>query len=238
MAKQAAKFESAPFTHAVTKLTCDFSPVLAFEQSALVALIQPTDIGDGPVETFLTASLNESLVSPEMRANMGSRRITVIGEEEGRQLERPVDVLTTTFVTCLELNDPAKGVPQLDQQMTKVTERLNQLADGAFVFEAPAVGRLKNGDVRQVDLSEASDWFTGGFPIMKNVSLTWTVADGPQGAWFVVGSHRRSVDDVVRTLGKPSETCPAMNGKFDSCGVGNGVRIGRPDRSRKKQPLP
>ena len=227
--RHAAKFESAPFTHSVTNLTCDFSPVLAFEQTALAAFIQPTDIGDGPVETFLTASLSESLVSPAMRANMGSRRLTVLGEEEGKQLERPVDVLTTTFVTCLELKDPAKGVAELDQQMTKVTARLNQLADGTFLFEAPNVGRMKNREVREVDLSEASNWIGGGFPIMKNVSLAWTVAEGSPGgaAWFVVGSHRRSVDDVVKTLGQPAESCELMKGKFDSCGVGNGIRIGR-----------
>lgn len=247
--KSAAQFENAPFTHRVTQLTCDFSPIALFEKQALVTLLQPTDTGDGPVDSFVAASLGEGLASGEMRANTGDRRLIIVGEAEGRQLEKPVDLLTTTVVCCVQAKDGEAAVEQLDSQMVKVTARIRDLGKGAFLVQTPHVHRCRRGEPREVDLSGAGDWFTGGFPIMKNVSLSWTVADGPHGAWFVVGTHRLALDEVVGVLREgdrqqevgrqqaadSSEPVASRRDRFDQCGFANGVRIGRHLRSWSDQ---
>jgi hypothetical protein len=62
---------------------------------------------------------------------------------------------------------------------------------------------------------------------MKSVSLNWTVADTSAGKWFVIASHPRSLCDVVAALETGSPGAPRFIGKFESCGVGNGVRLER-----------
>jgi hypothetical protein len=81
--------------------------------------------------------------------------------------------------------------------------------------------------VREVDLAHAGDHFTGGFPIMKNVSLCWKVADGQGASWYVVGTHPGSIEDVVKALESERTSDAPLVGRYESCGVGNGVRISR-----------
>lgn len=221
----AAHFMSAPFNHGVTKLKCDFSPVQKFEDCALVAFIQPMDVGDGPIEAFVTASLHQGLISQKMREMLGMRRLIVVGERDLRQAQKPVDLLSTTFVSCLELKDRHGAAEELDQQMVKLAKHVNDMAKGSFLIQTPNMRCWRVGEPREVDLSPATQWFSGGFPIMKSVALTWTVADGPQGSWFVIGSERQSLEDVVKQLKSECPRDTRFVGQFDSCGSANGHRI-------------
>jgi hypothetical protein len=228
--RHAAKFDHPPFARNVTELECDFSPMTLFENHALLALMQPTDIGPSPVEAFIAADLGEPFASKQMRSNFGERRLLVIGEVEGRQLERPVDLLSTTFASCVQIKNPEHAIEDLDEQMLKITKRIKHRGEGAFLVKVPPIAHLRPDEPRVVDLSAASEWFTGGFPIMKNVALSWTVADGPHGHWFVVASHRQSLDDVVKSLNTPAPSLlggPELKGRFDHCGTANGIRISR-----------
>lgn len=237
---QSARFDNPPFSSPVSKLSCDFSPLNLFADRALVAIMQPRDVGDGPVESFLTASLGAGLVSPDMRRNLADRRLLVMGEQDARQVPKPSvkppkpsDILTTTFVACLELKDAgANGGPddgaaaaQLDQQMARITRSLNDLGKGAFLIRMPDCAALRAADPRHVDLGAAGEWFTGGFPVMKTVSLDWQVAEGPQGTWFVVGSNPQALKDTVDALRKPCPHDARLAGRFDNCGSANGVRL-------------
>jgi hypothetical protein len=225
--RHAGRFDNPIFTSPITRLTCDFSPVAEFEDKALIAVMQPQDVGSGPVETYLSASLGEGLVSPEMRKNLADRRMLIVGEHDARQLPEPSDMLTTTFV-ALELKDPCIAVGQLDDQMLRLTRKISALSDGAMVLEPPNVRAMRRCEPRQVNLGECGKWFTGGFPVMKTVSLNWAVAEGPHGAWFVVGSNPVALHDAVNTLGKDqARSAKAMRGRYDSCGVANGPRVGR-----------
>jgi hypothetical protein len=225
--QHSAHFDQAPFHHAVTKLTCDCSPVKAFESRALVAMIQPTDIGEGPLESFIAAMLHDSLISRDMRRNLGDRRLMVVGEEDGRQLDQPAGVLVPTLVTCIELRDKAIAGEQLDRQMVRLAKHINDVGQGTYLVEIPQACRFSPGEPRHVDLSPAMEGLAGGFPIMKSISLNWTIADGPSGAWFVIGSHRQSMDDVVKTIQAVSPHDERLLGKFDCAGCANGMRIGR-----------
>ena len=229
--QHAAKFENAPFTHQVTKLTCDFTPVQAFENHALVTYMQPQDIGDGPVESFIVANLGHGLVSDSMRENLGDRRLVVVGEQDLRLAKQPIDLLTPTVVTCFEIKDRQPAVEQLDFQMERLTKAINNLCKGSMLTELPNCKAMCPDQIRQVDLTQASETFTGGFPVMKNVSLCWKVADGPKASWYVIGTHPGSLADVVKTLETRDSDEPPVAEQLESCGIGNGVRISRQLRS-------
>ncbi len=242
--KHAARFDNPPFLSANTRLTCDFSPLALFANRSLVTIMQPRDVGDGPMETYLNAGLGVGLISAEMRGNLADRRILVVGEQDARQLSKPANILTTTFVACLEVKDASKAGTQLDAQMSRLAHKLNDLGRGAFLIQLPDCGTLKACDVRHADLGAAGEWFTGGFPVMKTVSLNWAIAqtprvnagdlisqhddvetsDGP--AWFVVGSNPQALKEAIDALGKPCSRDPRMVGRFDSCGAVNGLRLG------------
>lgn len=242
--KHAAHFDQSPFMRGITRLDCDCSPVKSFEQRALMAVIEPTDIGDGPVESFLSATLHDGLVSKAMRSNMGDRRLMVVGEEDIRLAERsipvgagkkdaaaiavpPAIVQMPTLVTCIELKDKVIAPAQLDRQMERWTRRLNELGQGSFLVEVPTACRFKPGEPRHIDLAPAMEGFGGGFPIMKTVSLNWTVADGPDGSWFVIATHPQSMNDVVKLLKAGGEKDARFKGRFHSAGTANGLRLGR-----------
>jgi hypothetical protein len=235
--RHAGRFDHAPFASPMTKLTCDFSPVALFEDKALVAIVQPRDVGDGPVEAFLSAELGAGLISDEMRKNLADRRLLVVGEHDARQLPEPADILTTTFVAALELKDPSIAIGQLDEQMVRLTQRINQRAKGSLLIEPPNVRAMRPCEPREVDLGNAGKWFTGGFPVMKSVSLNWAVAQSPDGggggagagagtAWFVVGSHPQALQETVEALQKDAPQDRRLRGRFDSCGMANGLRLG------------
>jgi hypothetical protein len=62
--KHRARFDSPPFSRAVTRIDIDASPLKALEDHALLAIIEPADIGMGPFETFILAAIGEGLISP------------------------------------------------------------------------------------------------------------------------------------------------------------------------------
>jgi hypothetical protein len=53
------------------------------------------------------------------------------------------------------------------------------------------------------------------------------VADGPQGAWFVVGSNPQALRETVDALRKPCPRDGKIVGRFDNCGIANGPRLAR-----------
>lgn len=232
--KHAARFDNPPFNSPVTNLACDFSPLNLLADHALVAVMQPRDVGDGPVENYLSAGLGVGLLSAEMRRNLADRRLLVMGEADARQLPQPRNILTTTFVAALEVKDVQVAAGQLDQQMSNVTQRINELGQGAFLIQMPDCGALRAHDPRQADLGAAGEWFAGGFPVMKTVSLNWAIAEGPPRedgsgatAWFVVGSHPQALQETIASLRKPCPRDERLVGKYDSCGTANGRRLGR-----------
>ncbi len=225
--RQSARFNNPLFASPVTRLECDFSPLALFADRALVAIMQPRDVGDGPVDAFLTASLRTGLVSPEMRSNLADRRMLVIGEADGRQMPDAKNILTTTFVACLELKDATGAPQQLDRQMMAIASEINRIGQGAMLVRMPDTGAMSADQARHTDLGAAEQWFTGGFPVMRTVSLNWAVADHDHGKWFVIGSHPHALKETLNALAIASSRDERLVGRFDSCGVANGLRLGR-----------
>ena len=78
---------------------------------------------------------------------------------------------------------------------------------------------------RRIDVSPATDWLTGGFPVMKTISFNWTVVEGPHGAWYVIASHEGHLKDVAEALRDRGVEPGQLAGRFDNVGSANGVGI-------------
>jgi len=224
---QAARFERPPFRRGITESRCDFSRLRAFEQKQLLTVMEPTDIGESQIETYIAQVVGEGLTSRPMRKALGDRRIIAIGEEEGRLRDVPEDVLAPVPAICLEVDGDAYTVRQLDHQMTRLATRLNELQQGPMVISIPPVRAYEHGHDRHIDIAPAAEWFTGGFPIMKTVTLNWDVARGPDGTWAVIAASPAQLKSVVESLKCDSPADERLAGVLDNVGSINGLRLGR-----------
>lgn len=230
-----AKFDSPPFARDITRIEIDASPLDALEDHALVAMIEPTDIGMGPLETFLVAALGEGLLSPTLRANLGDRRIIVLGDIEGRQEEEPVDLLAPTIAMALELKDADGALADLDEQVVKFVRQLAARGGDRFTIDVPDADAFVDGRPREIDVSSATQWFTGSLPIAQPMTLNWAVVDETDCGFVVFATHPNELRDTLASLEceKPQMVGKSRRlriddddfGRFQSCGTVNGVRI-------------
>lgn len=235
--RQFARFESAPFTRDLTELEIDLAALHAFEDHALVAIIEPTDTGRSQFETFTLSAIGEGIVSPAMRRNMADRRLFIVSEVEGRDEPEPFDLQAPTLSVCIELRDPAIAEEQLDRQMTALARRINQSGQGRFCLTIPEELAFMPDAPRAIDLSPAGQWLTGGLPLAKPLSLSWRIARSESASWYVISSHPKQLDDTVRVLASvrmPRPDGPPNNPaaqRLHHGGIANGARISHHLRS-------
>jgi hypothetical protein len=226
--RHSARFDTAPWTRPVTKIECDFSPVVALEPRALIVMMEPTDVDGGLAEVFIEDYLGFQLLGREIEQTVGSRRVLTVGEEEGRTLERPMDLLTTTAGVAIEIEADEAALARIDEQMVRFSNRIATLGEGSFLIDVP--NSLPATGPRQIDISPATSWFTGGFPIMRNITLNWNVAEGLDASWLVIASHEHHLSELTDALAQTGPARPIV-GRFDSVGTADGQRIGRHLRS-------
>lgn len=230
-----ARFDSPPFSRTVTRIEIDVSPLKALEDHALIAVIEPADIGMGPFESFLIAALGEGLFSPAMRENLSDRRIIVLGDIEGRQEEKQVDLLAPTITMAMEIKQANGALEEIDQHVVKLIRQLAAHGGGRFAIDVPDVDAFADAQARQVDLSPATHWFTGSLPIAQPMTLNWYVVDETESRYAVFATHPDALRDTMHSLsrtrprapigGKEARSGEASTGRFQSCGTINGVRI-------------
>ncbi len=137
--KQRSRFENSPFAREITQLEIDPSVLRGFEHHAMLALLEPLDIGETQLETFAMAVLGEGLLCGRMRKNLKQRRLIVVGEVEGRMEDPPVDLRTPTVAICFELERREDAKEPFDHQMIRLVNRLNTLGRGAYRLETPGI---------------------------------------------------------------------------------------------------
>lgn len=235
-----AAFDASPFSREPTGTTIDSTPLAALEDHALLAFVEPTDIGRSAIETFFLASIGEGLMSRSMRERLGDRRIIVFGEVEGRQEEEPIDLQAPTIALVLEMGDAPALDEELDRQMVRLAAALNELGADRFEIDVPSLESLRaDGSGRSVDLSAAMQWLAGELPLVQPVSLNWAVSDNPHGRYCVFASHPMELRGTLAALERgddepqaheqpvkePAEHGEKSPGNYQHCGIANGVRI-------------
>jgi hypothetical protein len=226
----AGLFDSPPFQRPVTKMDWDPAPLEAVEDEAMLAFIEPTDIGGGPVEVFIEAVLDVPLLSAEMRRNLDCRRMFVVGEVEGRQEPQKTDLLLPTLSIVMEMKDRQQAESQLDEQAVRFAEAVNRLSEGGAQAAVPRLDSFRPGEARHIDLGPVMERFSERHPILQSVTLDWTVAGGPSGGYAVISTHPDQLQQTVKALENHQEGA-SRAGTWTSCGTLNGPRIGRHLRS-------
>jgi hypothetical protein len=238
-------YENPPFQRPVTELAWDAAPLEAFRDTALMAVVEPTDIGGGPIEVFIEAALEAPLLSPSLRRNLDKRRLFVVGEIEGRQEEHKTDLLLPTLSIALEIKDPARAETELDEHILHCAEAMNALSKRAFgtpreahskteltapQLDIPSIHTFAPGEARQIDLGPLMQRYGPDHPILQSVTLDWSVTSGPSGNYCVVATSSEQLRRTIEALQRPCEG-PPHNGKVTSAGFVDGRRMARQLRS-------
>jgi hypothetical protein len=221
--RHAARFESDPFPAPPVQRTWDMSPLLTLEGTTLVAFIEPISRGGGPLEAFIAAGLGQPLLSPEARANLGSRQITTCIDIDGRLENPPFDLLLPTFGRACEVRDAAAAWEQLDRTMLDLLRALSAMRGGERVTPLPDPASFVPGEPRHVPAGDLALWLLGPVPGADRVNVSWAVQSGPTGSWAIVATSSQHVRLVADALGGapagPDEGC------WESCGTFDGRRL-------------
>lgn len=222
--RYAATFDNAPFTRPPAKLNWDLTPIRNFRGKTALAFIEPTDSTGGPLDAFLQVALGSAVMSPDMRQNLGPRRLTLFGELDGRLHDPPFDLLLPTVARVYEVKDTALAWKQLDEQMVGLVTSFNELGEDAFEIDLPDPTTFQVGLPRRIEVGPAAQWLFGDIPGIDRVSLNWTVVEGDLGEWSVIASDRQHLDVTVAALSARSVQEPIV-GVWESSGNANGPRL-------------
>jgi hypothetical protein len=246
---QAGRYENPPFQRPVTELAWDAAPLEAFRDKALLAVAEPTDIGGGPLEVFIEATLETPLLSESIRRNLDRRRLFVVGEVEGRQEEQGVDLLLPTLSIVIEIKDPQGAELELDEQVLNCAEAISRLAQRSFeaasteekearagvpALRVPSIDTFHPGEMRHIDLGPVMQRFGPDHPILRSVTLDWSVASGPLGNYCVVATHPEQLRRTIEALQSPCGKATHRE-KITSAGFMDGRRVARQLRSFSEQ---
>ncbi|UCD75299.1 MAG: hypothetical protein JSV91_16130 [Phycisphaerales bacterium] len=232
--RHAGSFDSPPFERSMTGTTWDPSPLEAFEDSALLVVMEPTDVGGGSTAAYLQSVVGEPLIDEEMQANLGETRIFALGEVEGRLQENPVDLLPATLAVIFKLKDSRNAEHHLDCSMFRLSRRLNELCDGTLLAGVPRRRDMLPGEPRSIKLNPSAELFGGAMPVMQHVSLNWAVAQNDDAGYYVIASHPDQLQAALKALKQKPARKPAA-GRYTSCGFANGPRLGVHLRSYSDQ---
>lgn len=230
--RHVGRFDSAPFERGRSSMTVDGAALRGFEDHALLAIIEPTDVGGGQFEAYFRASFGTQMISGPIHRNLCQRRIFVVGEVEGRQEAPPVDIQAPTLAICFELRNPDIAEEQFDRHMLMLARRLAQLSRGAFEIDVPCPSTFEQGEPRVIDISPATRWLARTLPLAQPITLNWRVvakADGEAGGWAVLATHPQQLEESVRALRVSEAEGPGQEGQH--LGFASGVRIGQHLRS-------
>ena len=222
--RYAAKFDHAPFTTVPTKLQWDLTPIHNLRGKTALAFMEPTDASGGPLDAFLQVALGKALMTPDMRRNLGPRRLTVFGELDGRLENPPFDLLLPTVARVYEVMDNEQAWAQLDEQMIGLVATFNTLGEDAFELDVPDPAMFEAGEPRRVEVGPAARWLLGDIPGVDRVSLNWTVIKGQLGSWSVIASDPGHLATIAEALSVAPAGEPIV-GPWESSGTADGPRL-------------
>jgi hypothetical protein len=228
--RHAARFDTPPFTRELPSAPIDMAPLQLFENRALLAVIEPADMGAAPIEIFAEVALGVPLLSQEMRRNLGDVRIVAVGEVEGRREVPPRDRLEPTAAVALRVRDARGAAAQLDAHMERLARAMADRAAknaGATLPEVaiPDLSQLPASAPRHVVLGPGAGGGVLPEPL-RPASLDWTVATCALGTFYVVATHPEHLRDTVAALeASGSVQLDPRVDRWASCGTIDGERL-------------
>lgn len=220
-----ANFAQEAFSRPITKSEIDLATLDKLKGHALMAFMEPNDIGVGMVERFIQQTLGgEPLLSNGMRKCLGASRIFAIGETEGRLQEEQIDLQLPTAAIIFELKDVETAEKLLDARMLRLSRELNRFGKGKYQLDIPNRRDFISGEPRCLDLGPMTEYMGGGFPVMENIDLCWQVVEAEKGSYYVIATHDQLLSDTVLALETKNTTLP-LRGNWANAGFTQGIRI-------------
>lgn len=228
--RYAAKFDNAPFTRAPTKLSWDLSPIYNLSDETALAFIEPTDTASGQFDAFMQVLLGQAAYTPQMRLNQGPRQITTIAELDGLMQKPAFDLMLPIAARIREVKDPKLAWDHLDQQIIGLVKSVNELSDGEVGVLVPDTSTFTPGKPRQIKFGSAAKWLLGDIPGLEQITLNWSVVEGPLGAWSIVATDPKHLEAITLALSNEPLESPGF-GEWESCGFADGPRLASLARS-------
>ncbi len=225
--RHAARFDSSPFGADAIAQTLDPSPIDRLEASAILAYIEPA-ARVGRLDAFLTATLGRPLIGSQLAGVLGARRITALGDLEGRLAGRPVDALIPTVARAWEAQDATRALESLDRDVLGLLEAAALACGQPELIEIPRPETFEPGRPRCADIGPAVRALVGDLPGAENVRLCWSVVEekGTGRSWCVAASAPEHLEAVCRALAAPAQGLAERPGPWAHCGTADGRRLG------------
>jgi hypothetical protein len=224
LVRHIAFFDHAPFTTPVTSRQFDLAPVRALGDRSLLALIEPTDAGDGLLTTFLKTQV--PLVALEPPVNLGARRIWIVSETDARLAAPREDLLRPTLTRCDEVSDHHVALARLDHSMQRLgalqRDQVETFEPFAGVEDASAAMMPR---IRHASLDDDLRAALGPGLLFDDVSLNWCCIGGSQGEWAIISTSSLAVGDAIKALSAPIAAEERRCGPWANAGVVRGRRL-------------
>lgn len=221
-----AKFDEEDYSQPTTKKTIDVALLENFRHLSSLTIMEPTDIPQAMWGSFFTQLLGrEPLFNEELKKSIGDVRILTVGNIEGQLQRFKTDLHLPTFAMCVELNDSDIPESAIDKRLLRIARRLNHIGQGKFLLDIPKYESFIPGEPRTINLDPLTAYLGGDLPYMHNIDLCWQTTESVNGNYLVIATHEQLLRDSVEALQKEI-TCPSRRGKWVSCGIANGTRIG------------
>ena len=228
--RHAARFENTPFARQVIRHQWEMTPIQRFEETAILAFIEPMQHAGGPVDAFAQAGLGKAAMSPQMRANLGPRQITTFSDLDGRLENPPFDLLLPTAARIYEVRNPHDAWGQLDEHMLGLIERIEGLRSDGQPVDLPDPSSFEPGKPRRVEIGTLGRWLFGDIPGVDRITLNWTIQSGPQGHWAIIATSPDHLSAMAAALASEPVGEPHV-GQWASCGTFNGRKLAEHLRS-------
>ncbi len=238
--RHAAEFDNPPFGRAVPETEWSLAPIRSLEEKTILAVIEATGTGGGPLDAFITAGLGEAAMTAQMRQNLSVRQITTIADFDGRLGKPAFDLLFPTAARIYEVRDADLARRQLDDQMWRLLTKLARMGEGHYELPLPDRGAWEAAQPRSVPIGPAAKWLLGVVPGAEQVSLNWTVTSSAESHWSIVATSPQHLEAVEAALcgapaAGPAPGTEAAVGRWYQCGTADGPRLARQLRSWRDQ---
>jgi hypothetical protein len=241
-------FENAPFTRTRTERSWDASMVGRFEQDALFIMMEPTDVGGGPIPGILHAMLGQSWPGLSQSGPVGDARMFIVSDTEGRLRDVPVDLRLPTLTMVVPTTGNARRSEHLlDREMMRITNALMKRArraghaehaehaneDARVLFDET----FRPNEARHVSLDLLTAPLAHSMPLFADLSMNWqSIAMGNGRNAWVMASHPLALESTCNSLSAPDRWAEPVIGGWQNVGALNGVRLSHHLRSYAERP--
>ncbi|MBL9149945.1 MAG: hypothetical protein JNM94_14745 [Phycisphaerae bacterium] len=215
-------FAEPPFP-GLASTTLDIAVLARFASSAIVASVDPISTEVAPDDAPIIALVPEIVPHGTFRANLGERRLILIGDLDGSTRSRKSAMRVPEIAVAYEVDDAQQARDDQDAYVAKayaaIVERFAKPA--GIDLASPSI---PGEGIRIAPIGPALAAVTEDHPLVRSWCLSWQVVeetkpDGQKTAWQVYATDPDWLRTVSDTLAKGEAAC-AVGAASAGCASG------------------